>query len=214
MANSRQQLDLDAIVQEVVRRLVERSPADSPGDCEAELLVADRVISLATLENRLQGVQRVRIDAVAVVTPAARDELAQRKIQLLRGGVVSADCRIFCDPQTSSTSRRALSNAEGACVELDLATAIRSLHDATADRRTRCIWLTSRPAASACLMNRNPNLRAVAPAAVEQLDEAMSTFDANVCVLDSRWTADRLRRLVERFRSAAGDCNDEFESLR
>jgi len=75
-----------AIVVEVIRRLglldgvavVERSSTT------AELAVTDRVVTLRSLEGRLTNIAKLIVPPRAVVTPAVRDELKQRKIELVR----------------------------------------------------------------------------------------------------------------------------------
>lgn len=75
----------ERIVREVLRRLAEMGIGVTPAPSEAaELVLADRVVALATLAGRLTGVQRVVVGTRAVVTPAARDELRDCQIELLR----------------------------------------------------------------------------------------------------------------------------------
>jgi hypothetical protein len=81
------------IVTEVMRRLRtldgnnrvagdERS--SSPVDRRSELTLGDRVITLRSIENRLTDVHRLIITKQAVITPAVKDELKQRNIELVR----------------------------------------------------------------------------------------------------------------------------------
>ena len=76
---------IDRIVQEVVRRLLERgmSVADDtvPG-CPRELRLEQRLVTLATLNGKLDGVERVIVRKNAVITPAVRDALKDRSILL------------------------------------------------------------------------------------------------------------------------------------
>jgi hypothetical protein len=71
---------LEWIVQEVIRRL-HGQPAQSEA---SELTLSDRVITLATLRDRLTNVGRIVVPSRAVVTPAVRDELNKRQIALVR----------------------------------------------------------------------------------------------------------------------------------
>ena len=59
--------------------------AESTAAESRELSVPERLVTLATLRGRLDGVARVVVPRRAVVTPAARDELKQRRIELQRG---------------------------------------------------------------------------------------------------------------------------------
>lgn len=77
---------IERIVQEVIRRLlgrgVEITPSPAHDNC---LSIEDRVVTLATLDGRLQGVNRLRIRSNAVVTPAVKDRLREMKVELIRG---------------------------------------------------------------------------------------------------------------------------------
>ena len=75
---------LEWIVQEVIRRLraADGQPDQSAG---SELRLRDRVVTLAALRDRLASVRRLIVPAKAVVTPAVRDELKARQIELVRG---------------------------------------------------------------------------------------------------------------------------------
>ncbi|MEZ6115876.1 MAG: hypothetical protein R3C28_04795 [Pirellulaceae bacterium] len=94
--------EMDRIVAEVVRRLqtlshgsesisapiattiTESNP--SPNRLTAsppnQLVIGDRLVTLALLEGRLQGVDTVLVQPNAVVTPAVKDELRLKKIAL------------------------------------------------------------------------------------------------------------------------------------
>jgi hypothetical protein len=102
--------DIDRIVAEVVRRLraiLASSSAEGWGreslaandvtngnDANrqrlptlipaSELKLSDKVITLQLLKGRLEGVTKVIVADRAIITPAVRDELKQRKIELVR----------------------------------------------------------------------------------------------------------------------------------
>jgi hypothetical protein len=48
------------------------------------MTVTDRVVALSAIEGRLDGVRRVVVDRRAVVTPAARDALKEKGVELTR----------------------------------------------------------------------------------------------------------------------------------
>lgn len=80
---------IEYIVQEVIRRLtaggvaISRGASSSPpNDTKRELVLSERLITLATLAGRLEGVARVIVPRKALVTPAVRDELRARSIEL------------------------------------------------------------------------------------------------------------------------------------
>ena len=83
----------EQIVREVIRRLLDRgvSIANRPtagqvmtGKPTTELEIDSRLVTLATLANRLNGVARLVVKQRAVVTPAVMDELTDRGIELVR----------------------------------------------------------------------------------------------------------------------------------
>ena len=79
---------IERIVQEVIRRLVERGvvvgEATNDDETETEFAVSDRVITLATIDGRLIGVKRLLVGSHSIVTPAVKDELNNRSIELCR----------------------------------------------------------------------------------------------------------------------------------
>ncbi|HMO86760.1 MAG TPA: hypothetical protein PKC18_17765 [Lacipirellulaceae bacterium] len=79
---------LEWIVREVVRRLRDGAAGATPvaDSATAEIALPHPLITLETLESQLAGVARVRVSSRAVVTPAVRDLLRQRGIELVRTG--------------------------------------------------------------------------------------------------------------------------------
>ena len=89
---------VELIVREVIRRLRENGVTVSATNAAAtgggvvtpatsanaiELGLTDRLVTLETLRDRLQGVKRLTVGKKAIVTPAVRDEL-KKKIELIR----------------------------------------------------------------------------------------------------------------------------------
>ena len=81
---------IEQIVQEVMRRLLDRGVAvvDAAVSTEhaTKLEIEDRLVTLATLQDRLDGVGELAVARRAVVTPAVIDELNNRGITLMRLG--------------------------------------------------------------------------------------------------------------------------------
>jgi len=87
--------DIERIVSEVVRRLRQagvdvQSQDDGPSDSTAEAAsgttctLSEHVISMDSIQGRLENVQQLVVGARAVVTPAVVDALRERKITLQR----------------------------------------------------------------------------------------------------------------------------------
>ena len=78
---------IEWIVVEVIRRLGllegQRKAANPTGSSIAELVIAEKVVTMRTIEKRLAGVTQVVVSTKAVVTPAVKDELKARNIGLV-----------------------------------------------------------------------------------------------------------------------------------
>ena len=74
-----------AIVVEVIRRLglIDTNPKRQRG-ITSDLTLTEKVITTRTIENRLAGVSRLLVQRRAVITPAVKDELKTRQIELVR----------------------------------------------------------------------------------------------------------------------------------
>ena len=65
----------------VVARAANHGSVESPSN--ADLKLTERVITLRTIEKQLAGVKRLVVQTKSVVTPAVKDELRARKIELV-----------------------------------------------------------------------------------------------------------------------------------
>jgi hypothetical protein len=74
------------IVTEVLRRLGVAGDERSSSPVGSELAITDRVVTMRSLEGRLAGVNRLVVPSRAVITPAVKDELKQRQIELVCKG--------------------------------------------------------------------------------------------------------------------------------
>jgi hypothetical protein len=74
--------EIDRIVREVLRRLAAMTPSPAK-PAAATLTVGSRVVTMTELKNKLDGIERVEVPHRAVVTPAAKDYLRERGVQLV-----------------------------------------------------------------------------------------------------------------------------------
>lgn len=74
---------LEYIIREVMRRLAELG-VGKPATSVSELALAGRLVTLRDLEGKLTNVTKVTVTKQTVVTPAVRDLLREKKIELLR----------------------------------------------------------------------------------------------------------------------------------
>ena len=74
--------EIERIVREVIRRLT--SAGVQVDNANSTLKVEGRLVTLATIEGRLEGIQQLVVQPKAVVTPSVRDELRDKKVELVR----------------------------------------------------------------------------------------------------------------------------------
>jgi hypothetical protein len=80
------QEQLEWIVSEVVRRLrADNGQPHTLATGAGTLALAERLVTVETVRNRLEGVSKVQVAPRAVVTPAVVDLLRERQVQLVRG---------------------------------------------------------------------------------------------------------------------------------
>jgi len=77
--------EIERIVQEVIRRLMSAGVQIKKTD--STLKLESRVVTLATIEGQLEGIQKLVVLSKAVVTPSVRDELRDKKIELVRQAI-------------------------------------------------------------------------------------------------------------------------------
>lgn len=84
------QEQVERIVVEVIRRLGLLDASSTTvavgerSSTTAELHLNENVVSLRQLEGKLTGIAKVIVKSRAIVTPAVKDELRTRKIELVR----------------------------------------------------------------------------------------------------------------------------------
>lgn len=84
--------EIERIVQEVIRRLaaaeINNSNSNSNSkpqvQSQAALELEDQLVTLATIEGRLNGIQQLVVSPKAVVTPSVRDELRDKNVEFVR----------------------------------------------------------------------------------------------------------------------------------
>lgn len=199
------EIDIEAIVREVVRRLRQVN-AELPGNgteangeaipiAQGELKLEDRLVTLETLHNRLAGIRSVSVPHRAIVTPAVRDELKDRGIVLRQSngnGVVKPsegtnrqDTRptvwVMVDGIDVAALERMCGSAIAVKVASDLGTVVQSLAQvATA------VVITHAPSAAVVTANRDANVRAAVGFNFPAVRQAMDEANANLLAIDPR----------------------------
>ena len=209
-----QELDLEAIVREVLRRL-QQLGGDRTGDSRAEpprqapaapaspprasepgqLQLRERTITLGLVAGRLQGVKAVLVSAGAVVTPSVRDELRKRQIALRFSTEPAADVAVSTDLVLGVAGGSHATGSALAAVQAEAGSAerierdcvlevVRQVSQAVAGQRRIGLVLTDRPAVALCLANRQASIRAAWGVNVDSVREAAKLIGANLLVVN------------------------------
>jgi len=206
-------IDVEQIVREVIAELQRRGQADAPAPARAtmpgatkssapsndadELVVCSRVVSLAQIGDWLGHIRRLVVRPDAVVTPAARDALADRNIALVTGptdgSAATAASRVLLVAARTTYDAGALAEtlgSEGIAIETQTSDCLIRVADLLAvrvrDGATLGVVLTPEVAAALCLANRLPGVRAVSAADPGAVTETARAVGANVLVVDPR----------------------------
>lgn len=183
--------------------------------------VASRVVTLADLPERWNGVRRVVVTTGAVVTPAVVDELQRKNVALAFG---PADARPQASGQpvvlavAGSYDVAPLAKAlggEGYAINVQqyncLIKATDELAQVVAERPA--VLLTRHTAAALCLANRHAALRAVLGARPESVGRDADAVGANLLVLDTAQGFYALRQTARQFlRGGLRQCPEVFRS--
>jgi len=227
MTNSPPHLDaaaIQALVAEVIRRIGTLPPTPTPPAAPSHApapsqppahMLADRVITLASIERLPAGVRTVAIAAGAVVTPSASDCLRDRGLTLIRAAATIAGvaARPFVIGQAAcsrdaATRTAAIARAVPGAQQLPasgLADVIAAMASHASKDAARGVLLTGTPAVAVVLANRSASLRAVTARDAGSLMAAATAAAANLLVVDpATFTGGSLERLCGEFhRSAA-----------
>jgi hypothetical protein len=199
----------ESIVREVLRRLSQfnasqstLNPHHSPPNSDA-LQLNERVISLAVIDGKLEGVKRIVVTDRAIITPAARDELKRRNIAFDRDDTPKekrlALLLMTSDPKICLRQWKKNVNA---CETFRAQSAAEIASQAAkwVDRRHVVVAWSPRPLGLTCLLNKHAAIRAVAAEDERLVTRAVEEAGANVLVLNSSTIAEpSWSRWIEQF---------------
>jgi hypothetical protein len=218
--------EIEQIVRRVLGQLLAEaggsSVSDTPTGRPGELVVSDRLVSLASLPKDLSGVQRLSVDPRAVVTPAARDRLRQANITLIREHSRPASANAVA-PSASTLSLsspsvppilvagqavwyRALSRS--LCprqtrllpAAVDDASALRSAASGLREGYRAAVVVAAAPHALCWQAARDEKLRPAVVGDWSQWPEIVAQVPANLLLLSSqRWNAASTANLIRHF---------------
>ncbi|MBL9092960.1 MAG: hypothetical protein JNL96_17210 [Planctomycetaceae bacterium] len=204
----------------------------SPGRVKGLQSIAGSVISLADVEGKLTDVTTLAVGPRAVVTPAVRDLLRQRKIELVRDGAVArrnASNDVATKPNVA-VAVAAKQYAAGRLVErlrrdgyavqqlaqVGLAAAVRELGDEAVKGGMRGLLIADEAEVAVIALNRARGVRAIAGEDATAVARATGSVGANVLVVDPRRKNDFLiERLTKAWLTAKSTaCPATLELLR
>jgi hypothetical protein len=232
-------IDVDAIVREVMARLetgadgnqTTAKPRDGGGPTRktagsggsGEVALTARVVSLAELDGRLEGLKRLRVPAGAVLTPAVRDLLRQGNVAVEYGSGSADTARhtLVVGLAESAYEPAALVRAAaqtGTSVEqlarTGLAGVVSEMCDLVASGGKLGLLLCGQPAAGLCLANRRPGVRAALAADRRSVTDALEQVAANMLVVQpaSRNFSDLRQMVIEFVRPGPRSCPEYLRS--
>ena len=201
MANMTQQVLVEQIVAEVMRRLMPNAaaaPASSATNNGQPAQLAESVITADVLAEIDSGRAGITVGLRAIVTPSAHDWLRHNKVKLIRG-VASATAspaktsdRLVIVHSASQTVDRVLEDAarqtNGGWQRKSVASAGEAAKKAIGELRRESsrviVVLTSEPEVAACLANRNDKVKAAVVTDTAAVGRVKAGLDGNVFVID------------------------------
>lgn len=203
-------VEIERIVQEVLAVLrTGRAPEKqaphlvvAATDCT---LLDTKLVSLATLKNRLDGKRRLIIAKNTILTPSARDELRKRKVEIVvearwletrpRG---AAAVRFVWDGDGKPPGGLAEALKSTFAAEIERTSGLAGIVNAVA--HGKAVAFSREPAKTTCFANRTETVRALRGVEPKQIGADTQELDANLLVLDPRRaTVFRIMEMVKAF---------------
>jgi hypothetical protein len=215
MASEPFQLDageIDRVVREVLKQLNEKQnrghvaekskpkhevaivtkPAAS---ASIELSLSNRLVTLADLSGRLEGIKQLVVPRGAVLTPAVRDQLRDARIAVSyrvgqkaslpqQAGLVLGVAETTCDSGALVAALRREETAIEQLARSGLASVVEELGDEVRKGGKLGLLITGAVDLALCLANRRSGVRAVQGAEPVGVRQAVETIGANLLVLD------------------------------
>jgi len=195
--------------------------------------LAGRVIALADLKQLPKDAREIQVSTTALVTPAARDELRERGVQIVRGqqnsttaatqpraaalviGTVDASTvkSATVIDQAVSGLRRQKHEIEQ-LPRVPLAQQIDALVDQVVRGGRRGVLVTSEVSAALCLANRQGGVRAVLGTTKQNVRRDVERLAANLLVVDpaARSTFEVMQLIGEFAKAEAGFSAEGWQS--
>ncbi len=162
-----------------------------------------KLVTLRSVEDKLDGLQILQVPLQAVVTPSVLDELRYRKIRLERRALPpvashqSVDRRLMLVLDTPRDGLNA--HAAQVCTGTqDCSKAAGRIATHITGGGQIAIWAADRPFAAALACAKIASLRGIQLSRIADLARAQSEADPNVIIVDGlNWDVARIRELME-----------------
>lgn len=183
------QNEIERLVRLVVQRLVAEGKADEapaqPSSAAGEVRFNEKLVTLTSLEGKLNGSTRVLcVPTKAVVTPAVKDELRLRKIELRRADQVDNNGQPKLPPVVNAAKQSVSSvwNTSGRSERLGSLPAAIERAVQLAQTEQMAVVLSDQPEIAAAAANRSAGIRAMVACESHDWKLAAESLGANVVV--------------------------------
>jgi len=209
------EVDIDRLVREVLSQVAQPETAKPAA---GTVSFGDRVISVELLRDRLTDARTIQVRPGAIITPAARDYLRERNIEVTsqadQPSAAGSPNMIFAAAAERFDLAALIPLLAGAAAEAEIVPtgAFMAVVKQTMERITsgdrRGVLFTEQTAAAVCVANRNRSVRAVQAGGCEEVREAAAAVGANLLVIDPRGRSQfEMARMIKEFHAAGpADC--------
>jgi hypothetical protein len=205
--------DVERIVREVLAEMgTSNGPSEHAGEeaSRGELVLSSKVISVAELADRLDGISRLIVPRGAIFTPAARDELRKHQVAVAsavpaKGATTAARLVVgVADTNYPAAPLVDMLANDGIKIERlapsDLAAIVDNLCQRVVQNEQRGLLITERAAAAVCLANRQRGVRAALSANARAVTEAIDEIATNLLVVNPSGKSNfELRQMAREF---------------
>jgi len=196
--------EIERIVRDVMSRLASERPAaakeaETPKPAAAtvgELVLETKVVTLEEVQGRLGGIKQLSVQERAIITPAVRDLLRDKKVGLVRraaGAQVSGSATGRTIVVAAVDAKAAVAGlvrelrSQGCKLEelaqAGLAAAVRELGDEVAKSGAVGLLVCDEPEAALIALNRRSGIRAVGGDDVATIKRSTKAVGANAFVV-------------------------------
>jgi ribose 5-phosphate isomerase RpiB len=213
-ANTRQRAAIERLVRQVIAELQAGAKQTA---ASGELVLSGRVVTLADVEGRLNGVTRVVVERGAVFTPSARDELRHKgvtiasavrpakRLQNRRVAIAVSETRFEPAALVAALATEKIEIER--LPNVGLVMVVDEMCDTVVKSGIPGVLLTERAAGALCLANRQRGVRAALATNASAVSEVLRDVAANLLVVDPRGKSTfELRQIVRQLVHHSGAC--------